>query len=463
MLPVRFSTTDEDGKDVFDAHIVLWISVHPNTTKETSCRDANTEILAILAKHGIQDAAVHWIEGAAEPLDGPLEIMCVVQDMNPTYYELADNDVQGSLGLYFYEGKDRQGNESTQLMALTNKHVVSKHTDQDYEFSGRPGAQYIRNCGRHRLEKVVDETRALVAKKLRDTELFAEQLAETMTKPKPDDADEDMDNLERKRQDLNRVEKDVATLSDFFQLLNSTWSPTLQRVIGWLDWAPKIANDLDSRCYTRDLGVIALNESKFTKNYKGNVVYLAGKYTREEIVSFFYPNVASPPVFNYPTDHLFRLSGTVDAAGLANLHFWDDQGNPCFIVAKSGQSSDLTFGRFSELEAYVCDKFKNQSFELAVLNYGKNHGNFSEKGDSGSAVFNAEGKVVAILHSGMPRGMSNHITFGTPARYVVECIKERYPHTDFERLKFWSLDVYFFCLCLSHRCLFSSTPCILWL
>ncbi|KAK1234155.1 hypothetical protein PQX77_002645 [Marasmius sp. AFHP31] len=372
-----------------------------------------------------------------EPLDGPLEMMRVVQDTNLTHYirraltavlgvplaaqELADNDVQGTLGLYFHEGKDQQGNESTQLMALTNKHVVSKNTDQDYELSGRPSApkKYIRNCGRHCFEKVVDETRMLVAKKLNDTELFAEQLAETMTKPKPngddDEADEDKDNLERTRQDLERAEKDVATLSDFLQLLNSTWSPTLQRVIGWLDWAPKIANDLDSRCYTRDLGVIALNESKFAKNYKGNVVYLAGKYTREEIVSFFYPNVANPPVFNYLTDHLFRLSGTVDTAGL---------------------SSDLTFGRFSELEAYVYDKSKNQSFELAVLNYGKNHGNFSEKGDPGSAVFNAEGKVVAILHSGMPRGMSNHITFGTPAHYVVECIKERYPHADFERLKF---------------------------
>jgi len=69
MVPVRFSTPNEDGKDVLDEHIVLWISVLPNT-KETSCRDANAPILAILAKHGVQDAAVHWIEGAVEPLAG---------------------------------------------------------------------------------------------------------------------------------------------------------------------------------------------------------------------------------------------------------------------------------------------------------------------------------------------------------------------------------------------------------
>jgi len=47
MLPVRFSTLNADGEDVFNNHISLWISVHPNTTKETSCYDANAPILDI--------------------------------------------------------------------------------------------------------------------------------------------------------------------------------------------------------------------------------------------------------------------------------------------------------------------------------------------------------------------------------------------------------------------------------
>ncbi|KAF9779140.1 hypothetical protein BJ322DRAFT_1113494 [Thelephora terrestris] len=86
MLPVRFSTPGEDGKDVFDDHIVLWISVHPNTTEETACRDANADILAILSKHGVQDVAVHWIEGAVERLGGPPEMMSVASDTDPTQY-----------------------------------------------------------------------------------------------------------------------------------------------------------------------------------------------------------------------------------------------------------------------------------------------------------------------------------------------------------------------------------------
>ena len=106
-------------------------------------------------------------------------------------------------------------------------------------------------------------------------------------------------------------------------------------------------------------------------------------------------------------------------------------------MAKNGQSSDLTFGRQSELEAYTCSDLASKSWEVAVLNYGgRKHGNFSAKGDSGSAIFNAEGKLVAILHSGMPRGMSNHVTFGTPAHYVVDLIKQHYPDADFSRMKY---------------------------
>jgi hypothetical protein len=60
---VRFSTPGNDGEPVFGP-IIIWISVHPNSTAATACRDANSDILAILESHGVMGAAVHWIEGA---------------------------------------------------------------------------------------------------------------------------------------------------------------------------------------------------------------------------------------------------------------------------------------------------------------------------------------------------------------------------------------------------------------
>lgn len=98
-----------------------------------------------------------------------------------------------------------------------------------------------------------------------------------LAKPESDDDDEvvaDKLAAKRNKDDLDRVKDDVGILDDFLKLLNSTWSDAYQRILGSLDWAPKIANDLDDRRYTRDLGVFVLGEAKFQKNFKGNYVYL---------------------------------------------------------------------------------------------------------------------------------------------------------------------------------------------
>jgi hypothetical protein len=294
MLPVRFSTANDDGPDVYDDHIVIWISVHPNTTTETSRHLANDPILAILAKHGIDDAAVHWIEGAVEPLTDPPPMMCVAGDTDPTHYvrraltallgvpvaaeELAHDDAQGSIGIFFHEGKDRQGKKSKRVMATTNKHVVSKNIKVDYQFSGCQGArkQYLRNCGVRRFQQIVNETRALLTTSLGDAKQFADQLEAFLANP-PEDEEDEADHerdVERKKVKLMKAREDVVILDDFLKLLGSTWSDAYQRIIGHLDWAPAIANDVDPRRYTRDIGVVALDDDKFSKNFKGNFVYL---------------------------------------------------------------------------------------------------------------------------------------------------------------------------------------------
>jgi len=190
--------------------------------------------------------------------------------------ELEADDAQGSLGVYFHEGMNRKGETSKRVMAITNKHVTSKDTKSDYEYSGRPGApqKFIRNCGRRRFEQVVNETRAFIAKKLGEANLFAEQLAEMLAKPESDEVAADKLAAKRREEGFDRMKDDVGILGDFLELLNSTWSDVYQRILGWLDWAPKIANDLDDRRYTRDLGVFVLDEAKFQKNFKGNASIL---------------------------------------------------------------------------------------------------------------------------------------------------------------------------------------------
>lgn len=161
-----------------------------------------------------------------------------------------------------------------------------------------------------------------------------------------------------------------------------------------------------------------------------------GKYSAYDITTRFCPNAANPPSFKYPTNHLFRILGFVTADQLAKPALYDEQGDAAFSVAKDGKTTDLTFGRYSALEAYTCDNFNHGSWEVPVFNYDRKSGDFAAKGDSGSLIFNAGGKMVAVLHSGMPRGSSSHVTFATPAHFVLDQIKLRYPNADFDRLVF---------------------------
>jgi hypothetical protein len=48
-----------------------------------------------------------------------------------------------------------------------------------------------------------------------------------------------------------------------------------------------------------------------------------------------------------------------------------------------GNTTDLTVGRYSGLEAYLSDDLGVESIELAIYNYDKRSGPFSTKGDSG--------------------------------------------------------------------------------
>jgi len=141
-------------------------------------------------------------------------------------------------------------------------------------------------------------------------------------------------------------------------------------------------------------------------------------------------------VFRFPSDRQLRIQGCVPPELLASPDCYDGNGNPCLIVLKDGNTTDLTVGRYAGLEAYTCDEFGIESIELAIYNYDKQSGPFSAKGDSGSLIFAGDGSMVGVLHSGMPKGASSHVTYATPAWWVVEQIKLRYPHADFNRTTF---------------------------
>jgi len=150
----------------------------------------------------------------------------------------------------------------------------------------------------------------------------------------------------------------------------------------------------------------------------------------------FYAHSGHRTVFKFPPNRQLRINGYLTRELLSNPDCFDSDGEPCLIVMKDGNTTDLTVGRYAGLEAYLCDDLGVESIELAIYNYDKQSGPFSANGDSGSLIFNGNGKMVGILHSGMPKGRSNHVTYATPAWWAIEQLNVKYPHADFNRVAF---------------------------
>jgi len=73
---------------------------------------------------------------------------------------------------------------------------------------------------------------------------------------------------------LDEVDSDNRKLQAFFTDTDAQWHEIGHRNVGFVDWAPKIATDVDDRHYTRDIGTFELDVNKFKVNFKGNVVDL---------------------------------------------------------------------------------------------------------------------------------------------------------------------------------------------
>lgn len=143
-----------------------------------------------------------------------------------------------------------------------------------------------------------------------------------------------------------------------------------------------------------------------------------------------------PQPFNWPLNRQLRIKDFALRGHLTNPGTRVEDGEPCHVVMKDGCGSGLTVGRHSGLEAYIANDLGVESIELAIYNYNLQSSPFSQHGDSGSLIFDGEGRMLGIIHSGMSKGRDKHITFATPAEYVINWIKERYPYADFSRTSY---------------------------
>ncbi|KAF9218661.1 hypothetical protein BS17DRAFT_719925 [Gyrodon lividus] len=341
----------------------------------------------------------------------------------------------GSISFFFHEKQDKNGEPSARVLAVSNKHVLREDTTMGYQFMGGGApCQYIRVCRFHRFQRSTDEIRALVTKNVPEAVQLAEEITRLEAKLKSENkeqAEEDEDALEIKKGQLNKVNRNNVKLQAYFKEVNIQWHDIVRRNIGFVDWAPSISIDVDDCHYTRDISTVELNSQKFKDNFQGNVVDLGNKFTSHELNTIFWPNNSNLSRIKFPSNGLLRIQGVVKHKLLATPDCFDENGDPLYIFGKDGNTTDFMVGCYSGLEVYLCDEFGKESIEVAVYNYNKTSSNFSAKGNSGSLIFTGNGRMLAILHSGMPKGLSSHVTYGTPAWWAVEQLKRHYPHADF--------------------------------
>lgn len=293
LMSVRFSIEDEDGKKV-TSPLVVWVALHPGRNTASNARDVSPDVLSILVKHGVEGAVVEWYEGVVEKLTGP-PLLRVTNDTNPSYYvrraltaalgmpiaakEMEADDAQGSVSFFFHENRDKDGAPSNKVFGVSNKHVLRKDTAVDYAFRGAGASrQYVRVCGDRRYKRFVAETRALINKNVDESLRLAEEVARLEEKPKSADEDEAADDasaLKKKKVQLEEAEEACVALENFLKGTDASFHDIAHRGVGWVDWAPKIAIDVDANRYMLDIGTFELDSSKFSNNsFKGNVVDL---------------------------------------------------------------------------------------------------------------------------------------------------------------------------------------------
>jgi hypothetical protein len=144
-----------------------------------------------------------------------------------------------------------------------------------------------------------------------------------------------------------------------------------------------------------------------------------------------FPHYEDQANYRVLDDSLLQAYGVVSAAEISNPEHLDANGQPCLIVVKNGGTTDTTIGRANGLESVrrTYPEFgiiEQNSLEIAVVFYGKGHGQFSDVGDSGSIVLTREGKILGMLTGGAGPTQETDVTWLTPFWWLQEQIKKQY-------------------------------------
>ncbi|KAG5649256.1 hypothetical protein H0H81_005076 [Sphagnurus paluster] len=363
--------------------------------------------------------------------------------------EMEEEDVQGTLTLWFHEVKDKDGNPSNKVYGVSNCHVLRRNTTVDYEHRG-PGAprNHVRVDGMRRFQRGLDEIKMAVAGHGISAEVLARRIVRLQAEERQDAENaREIRAIQRKLTDKHKAIAD--RLEALYNEVTKHWSDIkLHRNIGYVQYAPAITVDVEGgTLHTSDWAAFLTAEAKVKDEFEGNVVDLGAfrpiflVFTSSNENTLIQRLSRGPITFEFPSESKLQIEGCATKEDLANPTEFDSEAQRCLIVGKDGNATDLTFGRYAGLVSFVLNEVGIESVELGT--YNSDDKIFSAKGNLGALVWHTtndgKARIVGQLHSVQNKGgsTSKHVTYYTPGWYLLDQIKKRLKYAEFYRTT-WS-------------------------
>ena len=421
--------------------VILWIGVLPASLSPVDGLNVALQCKELLEKNDIIDVDVELRESIVTRSVGS-RFLDPVLSSNPTaevrrpltatlglsISTQSTSWAEGTGGFYMAEGGD-----SKRVFLVTARHVVFPpnivdNNRYEHENTSQPCRNVLLGDGA--FKKLLASIQSEIERATFMVE-YQERCLEVI------EGVEECEEVEWERKDaqaaLDKAKKSIKEHQVYFQEVSKYWGPAESRVLGYVLFAPPIRAGVTADQHTEDFAIIALEPSKIDRrNFKGNVIDLGAQLTVVDFHRMMHPHPTNPKRPKYPPDRLLRLQGTISTAELRRPTMVDQNGEPCLMVLKRGNATDLTIGRgnniFSFVRHYVKDKEPQTSKEWAVLPYDEKSGPFSAQGDSGAVVVDGHGRIGGLVTSGGGTTDSLDITYATPIEFLMQRIAKQFPN-----------------------------------
>lgn len=427
ILRVGYERDNTSSGRSFDSPVTLLISVKPDSTPFNKAYDTVTECLRILEQFLIFDMQVEMKEGdyiccapytietpslqvpqfSAEPLVAGDRFGAPFSEYLGISIALSERaEHEGTKCLYL-----RCGNK---VYALTCRHVVFPPSEDNKEYRHATDTQ---RCIIQPGKTTFDKLQQHLGREIESLDASIDLMKLYRNRPDPEADRRQIQNFEAEKDELQNWQATVDAFKD-----------PAARIFGHIAFSPPFSVGLTEYGgkRLRDWALIELDQSKHATplSLLQNRVVL-GASAGNTILRHATGWSQLIRTFSLSGDTAL-LWGTIPEHKMRDSQTRTPDGDRGLFMIKVGRTTGLTTGIANMVTSVTRRPYQDQVFfseEWCVI--GNNNAPFSKKGDSGSAVFDLQGRVGGMLTGGIGDKLKGipDTTYVTPIKWLLEDAK----------------------------------------